>query len=1242
MGNMSLKGVGATIVLGVFAAGLTGTLQPLSAQAGDAADGQDRSESAPARTLEFPADYSAGKVYIRDRGLTFDISPLAPDSIPEWELVGEAQGAVTVPAGKGVKLEGQLGPNDERMHALSLLGADALEELAIKGQPVTDDDLAALAHLSGLRHLNLKSTKITDAGLRHLADLKALEVLVLAGTDVTGATFGELAGLTNLTHLELYRASLEDSAAGSLRSFPALKWLSVNRTGLTAAAIPVLATLTQLEGLDIGGLELEDSDLAPLGELSQLHALSLSWLDTTAEGLALLSGLENLRYLDLRSADLAGGGAALAQFPNLEELDVSYAEFADDELSALAGLSNLRKLNLRGTKITGVALARLSGLEHLEELDLGSTKIANEALAALAPIETLKSLNLERTHLDEGALPYLEQLKHVTELDFDETAIPGAENPMVSIGGCVTDVDGNPIAGAAVATSYPQQNSSVHTGANAETDSTGHWEMMVHRYAQDLRFSVKHDDYLSDRFSNSRPSPPWDRLVDGTAAFVMQANRVYCGKVVDESGAPVAGAVVTQQMQWGGLDEYEEGPFVALTAGDGTFELRNIGAEVYQITVLTKDYAPEPVPLPNGDESSPVTVTLKAPNAISGRVTSRDGSPLEGVKVKVSEWRSDVQRPVAATAETDTDGAYELTPLPSEGELRIGYSKKGFFSSSANPVLPVERLPEVSMYRSEDFRGKIVDAGSGEPVTDFEVVLGMTSDWAPGGIHWLGGFTSVDADSDRGTFEATPHVGGLKDDVTFYARVLAPGYCVATSEALPAEELGALVTISMRQAPPVTGIVRTPEGACAAGASLAWVGPDEEAFISNGQFEQNFVASPLVVEQADESGAFDLPSFEEEGLLVTLHETGYAYLPGNELGADMSITLTAWASAKGNVALALAPEEEHRLQVEVEPFEIAGRDDVLHWMYNVSPHVDGSFSIGKLPALPMKIGLSRRWVPSHPVTITPEAGLEHHFAIGDGPGCFTGALDLPEGQAITAIDTRVRFDDRHLMAKAVPATRADDKNAPVYVPTIGADAAFSLEGLPPGEYQLSFTLHANPPQNACGRGTTVAKAETRVTVEDGAAGQSTNLGRIALSTVTHPQPGDIAPDLVAETLDGKDWRLAGKRGKPVLLHFWATWCAPCKASLPKLAEVVKERGQSGDLKVVGLNLDMEKKTALGFVEKEALTWEQAYVGAWSDTNAVTNTWGVSYIPSIWLIDGEGKIVARDIKPEDLDEVLAKI
>jgi cytochrome c biogenesis protein CcmG, thiol:disulfide interchange protein DsbE len=115
--------------------------------------------------------------------------------------------------------------------------------------------------------------------------------------------------------------------------------------------------------------------------------------------------------------------------------------------------------------------------------------------------------------------------------------------------------------------------------------------------------------------------------------------------------------------------------------------------------------------------------------------------------------------------------------------------------------------------------------------------------------------------------------------------------------------------------------------------------------------------------------------------------------------------------------------------------------------------------------------------------------------------------------------------------------------------------------------------------------------------------------------------GRYAPPLKLKTLDGNEMDLASFRGKPVLVDFWASWCAPCREQMPMLAQVYGELKDKG-LVLIGVTKDEEPDKAREFLAKNHYEWPNAQ----DDKDGHTSeSWAADGIPKLALVDKEGKI-----------------
>jgi len=128
-------------------------------------------------------------------------------------------------------------------------------------------------------------------------------------------------------------------------------------------------------------------------------------------------------------------------------------------------------------------------------------------------------------------------------------------------------------------------------------------------------------------------------------------------------------------------------------------------------------------------------------------------------------------------------------------------------------------------------------------------------------------------------------------------------------------------------------------------------------------------------------------------------------------------------------------------------------------------------------------------------------------------------------------------------------------------------------------------------------------------------------------------------DLNGPTLDGKTVSLSAYQGRTVLIHYWATWCEPCKQDMVLLKALLAKYAKQG-FTLIGVNLDSDREPALAYLRSNPLPWPQLYEPGGLDSRLAMDL-GVFTLPTMILIDKQGRVLNRNIHAGELDEELGK-
>ena len=134
--------------------------------------------------------------------------------------------------------------------------------------------------------------------------------------------------------------------------------------------------------------------------------------------------------------------------------------------------------------------------------------------------------------------------------------------------------------------------------------------------------------------------------------------------------------------------------------------------------------------------------------------------------------------------------------------------------------------------------------------------------------------------------------------------------------------------------------------------------------------------------------------------------------------------------------------------------------------------------------------------------------------------------------------------------------------------------------------------------------------------------------------------GQFAPEISLPSPDGKEIALSSLKGKLVLIDFWASWCGPCRKEMPNVIKIYSKFKNKG-FEIYGVSLDQDKEKWMEAITKDGINWPQVSDLKYWD-NVAAKIYNVQGIPYTVLIDKDGKIIAKNLRGQELEKKIAEV
>jgi peroxiredoxin len=203
-----------------------------------------------------------------------------------------------------------------------------------------------------------------------------------------------------------------------------------------------------------------------------------------------------------------------------------------------------------------------------------------------------------------------------------------------------------------------------------------------------------------------------------------------------------------------------------------------------------------------------------------------------------------------------------------------------------------------------------------------------------------------------------------------------------------------------------------------------------------------------------------------------------------------------------------------------------------------------------------------------------------------------------------------------------------------------ANAVFALSmvndpGILIKQKQVVSNVEKRFPEN-----TLVRSLGARISEIEQQANGGADAGGAEDENMTAVKVGDTAPDFSLPDPSGKNIKLSSFRGKYVLVDFWASWCRPCRMENPNVVKAFQQY-KNKNFTILGVSLDKKKEAWLEAIQADGLSWNHVSDLKFWDSMVVP-LYGINGIPTNFLLDPQGKIIAANLRGDALEQKLKEV